>query len=97
MSINELSSGAFINVNWSLLLFSWRSELAAELMSSNDQGEVDEWNDGSADTPDADWQNWMPDPVDADPAKSSKQRRLLTRHVGLILIRCWRLELVPVD
>merc|ERR1719334_2531527 len=51
------------------------SELAAELMASNDQGDVDEWNDGTADTPDADWQNWMPDPVDADPAKSSKQRR----------------------
>jgi len=51
------------------------SELAAELMASNDQGDVDEWSDGTADAPDADWQNWMPDPVDADPAKSSKQRR----------------------
>ena len=53
------------------------SELANELLASNDFDNVDNWNDGAADEPDADWQNWMPDPVDADPAKSSRQRRLV--------------------
>ena len=61
----------------SLFFHFFCSELAAELMASNDQGDVDEWSDGTADAPDADWQNWMPDPVDADPAKSSKQRRFV--------------------
>jgi len=51
------------------------SELANELLASNEVDNVEDWNDGAADEPDADWQNWMPDPVDADPAKSSRQRR----------------------
>ena len=75
------------------------SELAAELLASNDAGDVDEWNDGAADVPDADWQNWMPDPVDADPAKSSKQRRCVPCiwYASLLMLKLLLMLIFPVS
>jgi len=55
------------------------SELAMELFASAGLCEMDDAGAvgaaEAADIPDTDWQTWMPDPVDADPNKSSKQRR----------------------
>lgn len=52
------------------------SELANELFTNHELCEIDDaWNDAAPDHDLADWQSWTPDPVDADPAKSSRQRR----------------------
>ncbi|KAL0103028.1 hypothetical protein PUN28_018377 [Cardiocondyla obscurior] len=46
------------------------SELADELV----KGECLQLDDGSADDETEDWEKWMPDPVDADPAKSTQRK-----------------------
>ncbi|XP_012523576.2 anaphase-promoting complex subunit 2 isoform X2 [Monomorium pharaonis] len=46
------------------------SELADELV----KGECLQLDDGSADEETEDWEKWMPDPVDADPAKSTQRK-----------------------
>lgn len=46
------------------------SELADELV----KGECLQLDDGSADEENEDWEKWMPDPVDADPAKSTQRK-----------------------
>ncbi|XP_012233242.2 anaphase-promoting complex subunit 2 isoform X1 [Linepithema humile] len=46
------------------------SELADELI----KGECLQLDDGSADDETEDWEKWMPDPVDADPAKSTQRK-----------------------
>ncbi|XP_029175698.1 anaphase-promoting complex subunit 2-like [Nylanderia fulva] len=46
------------------------SELADELV----KGECLQLDDGSADEETEDWDKWMPDPVDADPAKSTQRK-----------------------
>ncbi|XP_014470530.1 PREDICTED: anaphase-promoting complex subunit 2 isoform X2 [Dinoponera quadriceps] len=46
------------------------SELADELA----KGECLQLDDGSADDETEDWEKWMPDPVDADPGKSSQRK-----------------------
>ncbi|KAG7213043.1 hypothetical protein KM043_002374 [Ampulex compressa] len=46
------------------------SDLADELV----KGESLQLDDGSADEESEDWEKWMPDPVDADPAKSTQRR-----------------------
>ncbi|KAK9305145.1 hypothetical protein QLX08_003807 [Tetragonisca angustula] len=46
------------------------SDLADELV----KGESLQLDDGSGDEENEDWDKWMPDPVDADPAKSAQRR-----------------------
>ncbi|XP_043268898.1 anaphase-promoting complex subunit 2 [Venturia canescens] len=46
------------------------SDLADELI----KGESLQLDDGSVDEENEDWEKWMPDPVDADPAKSTQRR-----------------------
>ncbi|XP_011153030.1 anaphase-promoting complex subunit 2 [Harpegnathos saltator] len=46
------------------------SELADELA----KGECLQLDDGSADDETEDWEKWMPDPVDADPGKSTQRK-----------------------
>ncbi|XP_024894051.1 anaphase-promoting complex subunit 2 [Temnothorax curvispinosus] len=46
------------------------SELADELV----RGECLQLDDGSADDESEDWEKWLPDPVDADPAKSTQRK-----------------------
>ncbi|XP_011633814.1 anaphase-promoting complex subunit 2 isoform X1 [Pogonomyrmex barbatus] len=46
------------------------SGLADELVN----GEYLQLDDGSAEDETEDWENWMPDPVDADPAKSTQRK-----------------------
>ncbi|XP_048265921.1 anaphase-promoting complex subunit 2 isoform X2 [Bombus terrestris] len=46
------------------------SDLADELI----KGESLQLDDGSGDEENEDWDKWMPDPVDADPAKSAQRR-----------------------
>ncbi|KAF7402890.1 hypothetical protein HZH66_005157 [Vespula vulgaris] len=46
------------------------SDLADELV----KGESLQLDDGSADEENEDWEKWVPDPVDADPAKSTQRR-----------------------
>ncbi|XP_011351715.1 anaphase-promoting complex subunit 2 isoform X2 [Ooceraea biroi] len=46
------------------------SELADELV----KGECLQLDDGSAEDEAEDWEKWMPDPVDADPAKSTQRK-----------------------
>ncbi|XP_029034736.2 anaphase-promoting complex subunit 2 [Osmia bicornis bicornis] len=46
------------------------SDLADELV----KGESIQLDDGSGDEENEDWDKWMPDPVDADPAKSAQRR-----------------------
>ncbi|XP_066583014.1 anaphase-promoting complex subunit 2 isoform X1 [Prorops nasuta] len=45
-------------------------DLADELV----KGESFQLNDGSIDEENDDWEKWMPDPVDADPAKSTERK-----------------------
>ncbi|XP_074113852.1 anaphase promoting complex subunit morula [Cotesia typhae] len=52
------------------LLDDFPSDLADELV----KGEPLQLDDGSADEESEDWEKWMPDPVDADPAKSNQRR-----------------------
>ncbi|XP_014299608.2 anaphase-promoting complex subunit 2 [Microplitis demolitor] len=52
------------------LLDDFPSDLADELV----KGESLQLDDGSADEENEDWEKWMPDPVDADPAKSTQRR-----------------------
>ncbi|XP_011309076.1 anaphase-promoting complex subunit 2 [Fopius arisanus] len=52
------------------LLDDFPSDLADELV----KGESLQLDDGSVDEENEDWEKWMPDPVDADPAKSNQRR-----------------------
>ncbi|XP_020294195.1 anaphase-promoting complex subunit 2 isoform X2 [Pseudomyrmex gracilis] len=54
----------------SLLDDSSPSELADELV----KGDRLQLDDGSAEDESEDWEKWMPDPVDADPAKSTQRK-----------------------
>lgn len=52
------------------LLDDYPSDLADELV----KGELLQLDDGSIDEDNENWDNWMPDPVDADPTKSNQRR-----------------------